>query len=469
MGVPRPADDRPAYGPRDGPGGNRHNHQPRDPVGLFGYGFGRHGIEGGEDAGHGEAHQPDGRINRSLVAYEKQHYAEHQRPGHIPAQVFHVRKAHQHPGSDQRTDDAAGIETRSGEDRIGVVDQPYREEPDPDVPGDETRHTQRTQQDGPVPQQPETIGHPRRMPAAFGFGHGGKLQPDAAQHGEPGIDRQQQTPRTRERHERRDDGRQQQQRGVAENLSHGQVARHPLARHDGRQQGVDRHLERRIADAEQPEAGEVPAQCAALACEEGHQQAGDREGIADHRHGLAADAVHQCRQGGRQDEEPKEHHRRQETHGRLLRCGKFGGDTPRDRSHDIAEPHDKEAHKHGPENTFIYFVDTHRRRFFIHTIFQSYVFFDKFPALGPHYFTIRHHCDQTATFRRTKNVQDTRHRGRGQRLPAQIFPSLAEACRWLIINLKAIRHDDPAMNKKKYFFSCPKEKYLLYLYHTLFL
>ena len=129
--------------------------------------------------------------------------------------------------------------------------------------------------------------------------------------------------------------------------------------------------------AEQPEAGEVPAQCAALACEEGHQQAGDREGIADHRHGLAADAVHQCRQGGRQDEEPKEHHRGQETHGRLLRCGKFGGDTPRDRSHDIAEPHDKEAHKHGPENTFIYFVDTHRRRFFIHTIFQSYVFLAK--------------------------------------------------------------------------------------------
>ena len=301
------------------------------------------------------------------------------------------------------------------------------------------------------------------MPAAFGFGHGGKLQPDAAQHGEPGIDRQQQTPRTRERHERRDDRSQQQQRGVAENLPHGQVARHPLARHDGRQQGVDRHLERRIADTEQPEAGEVPAQCAALACEEGHQQAGDREGIADHRHGLAADAVHQCRQGGRQDEEPKEHHRRQETHGRLLRCGKFGGDTPRDRSHDIAEPHDKEAHKHGPENTFIYFVDTHRRRFFIHTIFQSYVFFDKFPALGPHYFTIRHHCDQTATFRRTKNVQDTRHRGRGQRLPAQIFPSLAEACRWLIINLKAIRHDDPAMNKKN-IFSLARKKNIYYIY-----
>ena len=47
---------------------------------------------------------------------------------------------------------------------------------------------------------------------------------------------------------------------------------------------------------------------------------------------------------------------------------------------------------------------------------------------SPHYFTIRHHCDQTATFRRTKNVQYTRHRGRGQRLPAQIFPSLAGVC-----------------------------------------
>ena len=123
----------------------------------------------------------------------------------------------------------------------------------------------------------------------------------------------------------------------------------------------------------------------------------------------------------------------------------------------------KEAHKHGPENTFIYFVNTHRRRFFIHTIFQSYVFFDKFPALGPHYFTIRHHCDQTATFRRTKNVQDTRHRGRGQRLPAQIFPSLAEACRWLIINLKAIRHDDPAMNKKN-IFSLARKKNIYYIY-----
>ena len=132
-------------------------------------------------------------------------------------------------------------------------------------------------------------------------------------------------------------------------------------------------------------------------------------------------------------------------------------------THLIAEPHDKEAHKHGPENTVIYFVNTHRRRFFIHTIFQSYVFFDKFPALGPHYFTIRHHCDQTATFRRTKNVQDTRHRGRGQRLPAQIFPSLAEACRWLIINLKAIRHDDPAMNKKN-IFSLARKKNIYYIY-----
>ena len=95
--------------------------------------------------------------------------------------------------------------------------------------------------------------------------------------------------------------------------------------------------------------------------------------------------------------------------------------------------------------------------------FKVTFFFDKFPALGPHYFTIRHHCDQTATFRRTKNVQDTRHRGRGQRLPAQIFPSLAEACRWLIINLKAIRHDDPAMNKKN-IFSLARKKNIYYIY-----
>lgn len=48
-------------------------------------------------------------------------------------------------------------------------------------------------------------------------------------------------------------------------------------------------------------------------------------------------------------------------------------------------------------------------------------------------------------------------------MPAQIFPSLAEACRWLIINLKAIRHDDPAMTKKN-IFSLARKKNIYYIY-----
>jgi len=38
-----------------------------------------------------------------------------------------------------------------------------------------------------------------------------------------------------------------------------------------------------------------------------------------------------------------------------------------------------------------------------------------------------------------------------------------EACRWLIINLKAIRHDDPAMNKKN-IFSLARKKNIYYIY-----
>jgi len=41
--------------------------------------------------------------------------------------------------------------------------------------------------------------------------------------------------------------------------------------------------------------------------------------------------------------------------------------------------------------------------------------------------------------------------------------NIPEACRWLIINLKAIRHDDPAMNKKN-IFSLARKKNIYYIY-----
>lgn len=85
------------------------------------------------------------------------------------------------------------------------------------------------------------------------------LEPDAAEDGQPRIERQQQPPRTGPGRQRRHDGSQQQQRGVAEDLPDGQVAGHPLSGDDRRQQRVDGHLHDRVADAEQSESGEVPS------------------------------------------------------------------------------------------------------------------------------------------------------------------------------------------------------------------
>ena len=394
MRVAREADDRAADGSRDGSGGDGHDHQPGHLVGLSGHGLGGHGVKRGEDARHAEAQQTDGGIDRRLVAHEQQRRAQRQRPGHVPGEVFHVGDAHQHPGADDRADDAAGVESRGGEDRRGVVDQPHREEPDAHVGGDEAGHAERREQHGAVFQQPEAVGQRRRASRLHGFRQRGQLQPDAARDGQSGVDRQQKPPRTRQRDQPGDDRGQQQERGVAEYLPDGQVTGHPLAGNDGRQQRVDGHLNRRVADAQQAEAREIPPQGAVGARGEGHHQPRDREAVADERRGLAPPAVHQRGDRGREHQEPEENHRRQEAHGSLPVGRKFGGDAARDRRHHVAEPHDEKARKHGTEQLSIDFVYAHPRRNFGFQIFQSYVFFLKKRFRDTDYFPIAYLCSR---------------------------------------------------------------------------
>ena len=387
MRVARSADDRTADRPRDGSGGDGHDHQPGHSVGILRNGFGGDGIERSEDARHGEPQQAHGGIDGRFVAHEQQRDAQRQRPGHVPAQVLHVGDLHQHPGPDKRTDDAAGVEPRGREDRRRVVDQPHREKTDAHIGGDERGHAQRREQHGPVFQQAEAVGQPGGTLRLRRLGNRRQLQPDAPDDRKARIDRQQKPPRPCQGHQSRDDGRQQEQRSVAENLPHGEVAGHPLAGNDGRQQRVDGHLDRRIADTQQPEAGEIPAQGAVRACGIGNHEARDREAVAQERRSLAPPTVHQRSDRSRKHQKPEENHRRQEAHGSLLSGRELGGDAARDRGHHVAESHDEKARKHGPEQSFIYFVYAHPRRNFLFQIFQSYIFFRKNRVSGGYYFT----------------------------------------------------------------------------------
>ena len=187
------------------------------------------------------------------------------------------------------------------------------------------------------------------MLLAGGLRDGGQLQPHAADDRQKGVDRQQQPPRARPGHESRDERRQKQQRRVAEDLPDGQIARHPLAGNDRRQQRVHGHLHTRIADAQQPESGEIPPQRAVGAGGIGDHHPDAGESVSEQRGGLAAPTVHERGDGRRQHQEPQEDHRRQEADRTLLSGGEIRGDTPRDRGHQIAETHDEEARQDGSE------------------------------------------------------------------------------------------------------------------------
>ncbi len=99
----------------------------------------------------------------------------------------------------------------------------------------------------------------RRCPAerlCAGSGTGVSCSQRPPDHRKARIDRQQEPPRTRRGDQPRDDRSQQQERSVTEYLTDGQVTGHPLAGNDGRQQRVDGHLNRRVADAQQAETDE---------------------------------------------------------------------------------------------------------------------------------------------------------------------------------------------------------------------
>ena len=78
-----------------------------------------------------------------IVAQEEERHAQHKCEGHVPAEVFRIRDPDQRPCPDERADDPAGVEARGGEDRRGVVDEPYREVADAHIAGDEAGDAQR--------------------------------------------------------------------------------------------------------------------------------------------------------------------------------------------------------------------------------------------------------------------------------------------------------------------------------------
>lgn len=186
------------------------------------------------------------------------------------------------------------------------------------------------------------------------------LEPDAAEDGQPRIERQQQPPRTGPGRQRRHDGGQQQQRGIAEDLPDGQVTRHARLGNAGGQQRIDGHLDGRIADAQQAETDKVPHRSASCPGRIGDRQSDDGEGIARQRRSLASDAVHHRGDRQRQHQEPQEDHCRQEA-DQLLPVGRqFSGDTSRNGGYHVTEPHDEKSRQNGTEQPFVHLVRTHR-------------------------------------------------------------------------------------------------------------
>lgn len=144
------------------------------------------------------------------------------------------------------------------------------------------------------------------------------LEPDAAEDGQPRIERQQQPPRTGPGRQRRHDGGQQQQRGIAEDLPDGQVTRHARLGDTGSQQRIDRHLNSRIPDTQQTETDEIPHRSTSCSGCIGNRQSNDGEGIACQSRSLTPNAVHRRSYRQRQHQEPQENHRRQKADQLLL-------------------------------------------------------------------------------------------------------------------------------------------------------
>ncbi len=179
---------RPAYGPsRRAPGGNRHNHQPLRP--LVGFGRTAWSLRHRRWRRRRPWRSPSARRPHkcSLVAYEKHAPRRAPAPPAIfqLARYFTSERRTSTQGSDQRTDDAAGIKPVVVRIESGLSISRERRNPIPTSPAMKHATPSVHNRTALFLSSRKTIGHPRRMPAAFGFGHGGKLQPDAAQHGEP--------------------------------------------------------------------------------------------------------------------------------------------------------------------------------------------------------------------------------------------------------------------------------------------
>ena len=173
----------------------------------------------------------------------------------------------------------------------------------------------------------------------------GAEKPEGRQQRDGGIDREEVLPVAQLSGGECGDERSAERRHGFDHLSGRERAGQRLGAHDIRQQRVERHLQQRVADAQQGEGRHAGDQ---IVIDEGDEHAGDGDEVARLHHLLAPDAVHdQCR-GNREQQEPDEDHRGDESGEGLVECEIFLHVAGRD-THHVAESHHEETEEDGQQ------------------------------------------------------------------------------------------------------------------------
>jgi len=175
------------------------------------------------------------------------------------------------------------------------------------------------------------------------FGNRGHHQPKRREKRDRGEDREEVLPVAEDVHREDGDNRTHERRDGLHDLSRRERAGKRFARHDIRQQRIERHLQDRVADSQQREGHHAGREIIRY---ERNQHADDRDDVADLDGAFASDAVHcQC-YGDREQQEPEEYHRRNESGEGFAEVEIVFDIGGRDADH-VAESHHEEAEKDG--------------------------------------------------------------------------------------------------------------------------
>ena len=333
----------------DGAAADPRDHQPRNLVGFFRMAFQRRRVDHREDARAGEADRSDERQHSHGALHEVEDGHGGDGREDVDAEITHVVHAHQQDRTDQRTDRAADEVNARPESGLldGVTaafDQqlgrhgihPHVDADDKDDPEEEEEHRA-------VFQQGERCTDGRGLRRFGLFADGGAHEPCGREQRDEREDREEVLPVAQRAGGECGDEGAAERRDRLDDLACGQRTgqRVPLD-HVGEQR-VERHLEDRIADAQQHECRHARGKVVVY---ERDQHTDGRDAVADLYHVLAAEAVHGEGRRNRKQQEPDENHRGDESGEGLAEPEILLDIAGRDTDH-VAEAHDEETEQDG--------------------------------------------------------------------------------------------------------------------------